>query len=319
MTLTVGFIGVGSIATIHLKNLTAHSDVTVRAVMDIDEEAAQAVADTHGAVVYTDGAELITSESLDALFVAVPPFAHGDYETLAAERGIDLFVEKPLGLSMESVQERQATIERAGVLTQVGYVCRYADITDKARELLEGRQVGTIDSTYWVSPPPTRWWRKRSKSGGQLVEQSTHVFDVHRYLAGEVSSVMGSGTDQLLCEEIDFEDFTSITLRHESGAVTHISSTCATSQASFEVTIIAEDLQITLDYLNHSLTGTVDGNAISYEGGATWYERELASFLDAVHDGSNDSIRSDYLDATKTLRLTLAAQRTVDTAERVEL
>ncbi len=318
MTQRVGFVGVGGIASIHLDTVDQHPEATVRAVADVDSDRAEATGASYDAAVYTDGEELIASEELDALVIAVPPFAHGPYERQAAERGLDLFVEKPVGLAMEAVDETRELVERAGVLTQVGYVCRYGDITERARELLDGRAIGTINSTYWSEVPPTAWWGERAKSGGQLVEQSTHVFDLHRYLAGDVSTVVGSGTDGLLVDGIDFQDATSVTMVHDTGCVSHVSSTCAAAEWRFEVDVVADGAQLSMDFTDHTLTGVVDGEEVTYEGRGTWYERELRAFLDAVGGSSSASLRSPYADGMETLRLTLAAQEAVDIGARVE-
>ncbi|ADQ68866.1 dehydrogenase [Halogeometricum borinquense DSM 11551] len=320
MTTTVGFVGAGGIAAVHLDSLDQYDGATLVAVADIDGERARAVADPRGATAYTDGHELIAeeSESLDALVVAIPPFAHEGYEREAADAGIDLFVEKPVGLDSEVVAATRRELESSGVVTQVGYVCRYAQITDRARELLDGRQVAHVDSEYWVSVPDTSWWSSRAHSGGQLVEQSTHVFDVHRYLLGEVETVRGDGTDGLLADGLDFQDATSTTLSHESGAVSHISSTCASPESRFQVRVVADDAFLELDYFEHSLSGVVDGERVTFQGDGSWYQREFEAFLAAVR-GRGDDVRSDYADAARTFEVTLAAREAAETGDCIDL
>jgi predicted dehydrogenase len=224
------------------------------------------------------------------------------------------------------VQETGRHIDEAGILAQVGYVCRYARITERALELLGGRPIAHIDSTYWSPTPETPWWRERARSGGQIVEQSTHVYDLHRYLAGDVTAATGSGTDGVLESDIDFQDSTSVTMTHKSGAVSHVSSACASPEFRFEVRVAAEDAVLELDYAEHALTGTVDGETVSYEGDGDWYRREFESFLRAAADGgtsgrddvpaeareARSDVRSDFADATKTLALTLGAREAAE-------
>lgn len=320
MTVSVGFIGAGGIASIHLETFDAvvdGYDIELAAVADVDEERARTAADSRDGTAYTDGEELIKSEPLDALVVAVPPFAHGNYERMAAARGIDLFIEKPVGLSLDRARETAQHVEGAGILAQVGYVCRYGRITERAQELLDGRRIGHIDSTYWVSPPETPWWCERARSGGQIVEQSTHVYDLHRYLAGEVTAATGSGTDRVLVDSVDFQDATSVTLEHESGAVSHVSSTCASPVSRFEVRVAAENASLELDYFEHSLSGSVDGEPIQFEGAGDWYHREFETFLRAISSESTD-VRSEYDDAVRTLELTLTARAAAEAGNRTE-
>lgn len=341
MTLSVGFIGAGGIASIHLETLDAAVDggltgcdgetvsVELTAVADVDTSRAQEVAKPRGATTYVDGVALIEEESVDAVVVAVPPFAHGEYERAAAGAGVDLFVEKPLGLDTDAVRETGRHVTEAGILAQVGYVCRYARITERTLELLDCRTVGHVDSTYWAPMPETSWWRERARSGGQIVEQSTHVYDLHRYLAGDVTEATGSGTDGLLAGGIDFQDSTSVTMNHESGAVSHVSSACASPEFRFEVRVAAEDAVLELNYAEHTLTGTVDGESVSYEGDGDWYRREFEAFLRAAAGSdstggtessiptSRGDVRSDFADATETLSLTLGAREAAESGGRV--
>ncbi|WP_224270877.1 Gfo/Idh/MocA family protein [Haloprofundus salinisoli] len=339
MTLSVGFVGAGGIASVHLETLDdaletgltdrngGSLDVELTAVADVDETRAREAAVPRDAEAYTDGVELIESESLDALVVAVPPFAHGEYERTAAEYSIDLFVEKPVDLTVDAARETARRVADSGILAQVGYVCRYAGITERALELLNGRRIGHIDSTYWVPAPDTGWWYERARSGGQIVEQSTHVYDLHRYLAGEVTSATGSGTDGLLVDAVDFQDATSVTLDHESGAVSHVSSTCGSPDSRFEVRIAAEDAYLELDYFGYTLSGTVDGEPVRYEADGDWYRREFEAFLraaagrDGVRTDTSErvDVRSTFDDAVETLELTLAAREAAETGERVPL
>ncbi|WP_227357409.1 Gfo/Idh/MocA family protein [Haladaptatus salinisoli] len=335
MTLSIGFIGAGGIASVHLETLDnaidgelkTHNgdpiDVELAAIADIDESRAREAAASRNAATYTDGIELLQSESIDAVVVAVPPFAHGDYERTAAKYGVDLFVEKPVDLSIDTARETARQIEESNILAQVGYVCRYGRITEQALELLDGRQIGHIDSTYWAPIPETSWWREQTRSGGQIVEQATHVYDLHRYLAGEVTDVTGSGTEQLLADEIDFQDTTSVTLDHESGIVSHISSTCTSPTFRFEVRIVAEDAYLELDYFDHSLSGIVDGDSVQFETDDDWYFREFNAFIRAVAERDRTrsktptgvDVRSDFEDAVKTLDLTLTAREAAESYE----
>lgn len=318
MTVALGVIGAGGIASMHLENADTMDDLSIEAVADVDEERARSAAEQREAATYTDGVRLIEDERLDAVLIAVPPFAHPEYEEAAVERGLDVLIEKPVGLSMEPVEATGAMIADSDVLTASGYVCRYAEVTERLLEYLSDRTIGSIESTYWAPVTESAWWKRRDQSGGQLVEQATHPYDLHRYLAGEVASVVGRGTDRRLVDDIDFHDASSVTMVHEDGAVSHVSATCAASTFRFETRIVAEDAQLNVDFRNHEIEGIVDGDPVHYEGSGDWYRRELRAFVDAVTADSSAPIRSDYADAAETLRLTLAATDAIESDERIE-
>jgi len=317
MTHRIGFVGAGGIAEWqHFDVLEPREDVDVVGICDVDEAAATDAADRFDATAYTDHEQLYDGEDLDAVFVCVPPFAHGPAEIDAAERGIDLFVEKPLALSMDTAEAIQDAIDDAGVLAGVGYDWRYSGGVQRARELLAGRTIATIEGRWWDGVPGNEghWWRELETSGGQLVEQSTHVTDTIRYLAGDVEQVRGAGSHRLV-DAVDFHDSTSVTMEHETGAISHVTTTCAADYDA-RVEVVAEDA--VLEITEEELSGTVDGEAIEESFDANPYAVEVDAFLAALTAGDADPIRSTYADAMRTFALTLAARESLDAEGPVE-
>ena len=193
MTVKVGFIGAGNISRAHRRHLKRIDDVAVVAVCDVDRTKAAEAAAEWGASVFTDYRIMLDKVALDAVYICVPPFAHETQEVLAAEKGIALFVEKPIALHMETAREADAAIREHGVISCVGFQGRYLDIIGKTRDLLASRPAG-LAIGYWMGGlPGTPWWRRKQMSGGQAVEQTVHVTDMARYLFGDVKTVYAGG------------------------------------------------------------------------------------------------------------------------------
>ncbi|MFB6136545.1 MAG: Gfo/Idh/MocA family protein [Halobacteriaceae archaeon] len=315
MTLRVAFIGAGGRASSHLQNVGEMDDAEVVAVCDIDEDVARDAAEPHGAAVYTEHEPMYEQEDIDAVFVGVPPFAHTDQELMAAERGIHLFVEKPIALSVEKAEEILDAVEANGVVAQVGYQMRYAEATERALELTEGRPIGLVDGYYKTSVPGTAWWRVFERSGGQIVEQVTHIYDLVRHVVGEVEEVTAYGGHRIV-DEIDFEDSVTASMRHENDAVSNIDSTSAASQHSSGIELVGGDVQLTLE--GNSLTGVVDGEEVDFEGEGDMSRAEVESFVEAARTGDDAGVRSTYADAVRTLALTLAVNESLASGDPVE-
>src|SRR5215212_1757719 len=98
----VGFTGAGIIANRHLGNLLHFDDVEVVGVADLDGARATALAARCDATPYTSQTEMLARESLDAVYVCVPPFAHGAPELECVEQGVPFFVEKPIAADWET-------------------------------------------------------------------------------------------------------------------------------------------------------------------------------------------------------------------------
>ena len=184
----VGFVGAGGVAMRHARHLAQLKDVRVVAVTDPNAAAAQSFAETTDAAVATDLDELIKT-SPDAVYVCVPPHAHGAIEEQLLDAGIAMFVEKPLAMDLPTAERIPATARQAGVVTAVGHHWRYSPAVDLVRDLLAGRPVRLVTGSWIDRVPPVPWWSKRALSGGQIVEQAVHVLDLIRLLCGDVVEV----------------------------------------------------------------------------------------------------------------------------------
>ncbi|WP_276256558.1 Gfo/Idh/MocA family protein [Halomontanus rarus] len=320
-------IGSGNIVRKHLDNLADlddHDDVDLVAVCDVNAEAAESLASEYDASVFTDHENLFDEEAFDVLIVGIPPFAHTDQELLAAEHGVDLLVEKPIALSTELAREVEDAIVEAGIVSQVGHMWRYAEITERAEELIGDRTLGLVTGHWYGGVPSVAWWRNKDQSGGQIVEQATHVYDLVRYFAGDATSVKAAGGTRINADVIDFEDCTAAVVEHETGVVSTLSASSAPRAGNNGVTLVGDGFDLTLDFSANRLEGVVDGDSIEHEGAADSVQQlamatELDAFLRAAKSGDSDAMLSPYGDARRTLELTLATQRSIDTGEMVSL
>jgi predicted dehydrogenase len=327
MTVTIALVGAGGIGTIHLGTLADIDAADVTAICDVSAEAATAAAEEFGADVYTDHEEMLSNEDLDALFVAIPPFAHTTQETAGAEAGLDLFVEKPIALSGETAARVDEAIAEAQVRSQVGHMYRYSPVVEEAVDRIGDRDVALIDGHWVGGVPPSGWWGVKEKSGGQVVEQAAHVFDLVRYFGGDVDSVCAQGGKSVVGDDIDFEDAVSASMKHESGAVSHVSTSCASPDEHVALRLVGDGFHLELEFWfegeDHPvslgrLTGTVDGEPIELEAEEDAWAREVRSFVETVGGGEGD-LRSPYDDARKTFELTLAVNEALDEKNAVEL
>ena len=319
MSVDIGFIGAGGIASTHLRNLESRDTGDVVAICDIDEAAATAAAEPHDAAVFTEFSAMYEAVDLDAVFICVPPFAHGDAEREAIEHGIDLLIEKPLALQAETAREIEAAIDDAGVLSQVGHMTRYADIVERAEELIGDRPLALVDGHWWGGVPGTAWWRVKAQSGGQVVEQATHTYDIVRYFAGDIARVLATGSQQVVTESIDFEDATSASMLHADGTTSHVSASSASPAGKHGVQLIGEDFSLELDFRANTLTGVVGGDNVDYEGSGETYGPELDAFLEAVETRDGSDLRSPYGDARQTFEATLAVNESIETGDPVDV
>jgi len=313
LVVNIGFVGCGGIAMAHVKRLSQIPEAKMVAFHDVVLQKAEDSAKSAGANAYSDLHEMLNKEKLDAVYVCVPPFAHG-FEPEIAKQGIHLFVEKPVALTMDLANKIERAVSKAGVINSVGYMWRYLDTTALAKQILEengpvGMVEGLYIDPYWF--PPGHWWIDKEKSGGQVIEQSTHVFDLARYLVGDVDRVYAEMDNRLLTDVEGFktEDVSLVTLRFKNGGIGVVLSTCA-SRRTFTGTslkIIAKDVAV--EHGGHSGTLRIywDREVRDVKPGVDSYLEEDKVFVNAVAKGDGSAIKSPYNDAVKTLEVTIAA------------
>lgn len=199
--LRTAIIGCGGIAERHAKNMAAlHEHFQLVACADTDaaraNDFAARFAPGPGLVaVYPDSATLLDAAAdhgLDALVICLPPFAHRDEVARAAARGIHVLIEKPIALDSAHGWQMVAAAEAAGIVTQVGFMYRFGAAIAHLKHLIASGAagpVGLMSTRYFCNSLHAPWWRDRTKSGGQLVEQVIHMIDLMRYLMGEADTV----------------------------------------------------------------------------------------------------------------------------------
>jgi predicted dehydrogenase len=192
-TVRIGMVGAGAVAARHVRTLLAMDGVEVAAVADPALERAKELAAEAGAAAYPNHMELLAAELLDAVYICVPPFAHGAPELAVIDAGLPMFVEKPVAIDQETAAEIAARLAGQPLLTCTGYHWRWLDIFDRAAELLADRPARLVQCSWLDKVPPPPWWLRRDGSGGQTIEQTTHVLDTTRGLAGEVTEVHAFG------------------------------------------------------------------------------------------------------------------------------
>jgi predicted dehydrogenase len=199
MTVRIGFVGTGFIARTHnwfLKHTEA--DHRIVAVHDLEPDRARAFADRVGAEVMDEDALL---DTVDVVFVTTWTSEHERLVTAAAERGVAVFCEKPLGFDAPSTQRMVESVETAGVANQVGLVLRFMPQFIHAKALLADERAGRplavsfrddqfipIQSHYGST-----WRIDPERCGrGTLLEHSIHDVDIMQWLCGPVRSVSGT-------------------------------------------------------------------------------------------------------------------------------
>ncbi len=316
----LGFIGCGLMMQQHYERLALIEDIAIVGHCDIELDAARLAAETYGGEAYTEASVMFERCKPDAIFIAVPPFAHGAIEEEAIQRGIHLFIEKPIGLDINQAKKISSLLRKSQVISSVGYCYRYAETVCQAKQLLRGKAICHISASWIGGIPSAAWWSLRNKSGGQLVEQCTHLFDIIRFVSGEVAEVYAVATRGCVgCKDnYDLDDSSVVCLRMKNGATAAIVSTCAVDHGHrVEIEFITPNVTVRLN--GTTLRVLESSKSYEYHCENDMFADESAAFIHAVATSNRKSIKSSYADALKTLNISLAANESINSGMPVKV
>ncbi len=197
----VGFLGAGLIATYHSKSLRrsgaeASCGVVRAGVYDPDNGRAEAFAKASGHFVCASEDEVL--DTCDAIYICTWTSEHPRLINKAVGRGLAVFCEKPLAVSLSEAQQMADVVGAAGVTNQVGLILRRSPAYIWARQLVEDSSAGRVMAVIFRDDQfiPTQghyasnWRADKSRAGaGTLLEHSIHDVDMLRFVVGDIAQV----------------------------------------------------------------------------------------------------------------------------------
>ncbi|MDQ4102880.1 MAG: Gfo/Idh/MocA family oxidoreductase [Actinomycetota bacterium] len=305
----IGFVGAGGVAARHARMLAEFDDVQLMSVTDLDPVRAQSFAAAHG-MRAVHGVEELIETGVDAVYVCVPPVAHGLAEQAVAAAGVALFVEKPIGLDWEGAEQTARVLAEAGVVTAVGHHWRYSSTVTWAQRVLNDRPVRLAVGAWLDKVPPVSWWALRGHSGGQVIEQAIHVLDLARLVVGEVTEVHAiADSTPPGAPDADIDGATVANLRFAGGAVGTLAATCLLGwkhRAGLEV--YADGLAVSLSEDTLEIRDGSGGLQVRRVDPDAAKRAADRAFVDTVL-GNGGDVRTPYSDALRTHRLACAVAR----------
>ncbi|MFI3256743.1 MAG: Gfo/Idh/MocA family oxidoreductase [Spirochaetales bacterium] len=230
-----GFIGMGLMGRRHAENLLQMENAKIVALCSdpIDNAEDFKKEKNLNVNIYDNGFKMIENETLDLLYICIPPFAHSGQLEYAAEKGIHVFVEKPIAHTVERAKSMVEAVHKFGIYTQVGYHMRFGGAVQKFLEMLNNGTAGKpllFTAHYECNSEHTPWWRDVNKSGGQVFEQVIHLYDMAINIMGDIVSVGGhiANLNHTHIKDYTVEDTSIANLVFSNGAMGSITgSNCA--------------------------------------------------------------------------------------------
>jgi predicted dehydrogenase len=301
MTVRIGFLGGGLIATYHGKSLhRSGADAVIAAVYDADPARTKAFAQASGAEPM-DSEEAVL-DAVDAVYVCTWTSEHPRLVAAAVERGLPVFCEKPLATTLEAATEMAAGVAAAGVVNQVGLVLRSSPAFLELKHQIEDPRSGRVQAAVLRDDQflpvqgmyGSTWRSDPAKAGaGTMLEHSIHDIDILEWLLGPATSV--SARSSTFHGHPGIEDTVVASFEHDGGAQVSLTSVwhqLLERPSLRRLEVICEHAFFTLE---HDVTGPVTwtrpGEQGSLEGG------ELFSAVAERHDGHTPNQDRGFVEA----------------------
>ena len=198
MDTKLGFavIGCGRMGLRRIDLVKNHPQAELRCVEDYDNEIARKVGTEVGCDYCSGWESAVSRPDVDCVIVSVPNKFHCDIVIAALEGGKHVFCEKPLARNSIEAQGMVEAAERSQRFLKVGSNLRYFPSVLKAKELLDGNEIGEVlFARGWIGH--SGWqigtWYSNAEiiGGGTLLDNGCHLVDLYRWFLGEVESCIG--------------------------------------------------------------------------------------------------------------------------------
>ena len=219
-TIGYGLIGAGSFGQFCLEQYRQMEQVDVRAIADVDPQAAKRAARAQGVDAAESVQALLQRDDIDLVHIATPPFTHRDLAVQALEADKHVLCEKPLAITGDDADAMVDLARKRGRILAVNLIMRYNPLAQAVHQVIEQRLLGEPLHGFFENYakdeplPVEHWFWDRSKSGGIFIEHGVHFFDLMRNWFGDGHVVCAQQTRR---PGTDIIDQVQCTVRHVGG------------------------------------------------------------------------------------------------------
>jgi predicted dehydrogenase/D-arabinose 1-dehydrogenase-like Zn-dependent alcohol dehydrogenase len=188
----VAFIGAGNYATATLIPAFKAAGTRLNTVVSLNGVSGRHAGRKFGFETTTTAVEQVfADEGINTVAISTRHDSHARLVCQALEAGKHVFVEKPLALSLDELEQIQASYSKTltagnAPMLMVGYNRRFAPQIVKIKSLLASTH-GPKSLVMMVNAgavPPEHWTNDRQEGGGRIIGEACHFVDLLRHLTG---------------------------------------------------------------------------------------------------------------------------------------
>ena len=227
-TISAGIIGCGNIFPMHAKSIANISNARILAVCDIIPEKAKRAAQQYNCEYYLDYLEMLDAYRFDIIHICTPHYLHMPITLHAAERGINVLTEKPIGLNSNEGQKMIESARNSNIRLGVIFQNRYNPGTQIVKKAVDSGKLGKIMSCrlvitwkrtdeYYESTGWKGTWDK--EGGGVVIDQAIHSIDLIRWIVNDEIDFVDANMGNRMHNKIEVEDYCEGIIQFRAGTI----------------------------------------------------------------------------------------------------
>jgi predicted dehydrogenase len=264
-------IGCGHIGKRHAEMILGNSEAELVALSDIAPKESLGI-EKYNVPFYSSIEELLNAGlAIDVVNICTPNGLHSSQASLVLEKGCNVVVEKPIGLSKAKCEEVIFKALRNNKQVFAVMQNRYSPPSVWIKELIENKVLGDIFmvqlNCYWNRD--ARYYKKggwkgtQDLDGGTLFTQFSHFIDIMYWLFGDITNIQGKFKDFTHQDSTDFEDSGFVSFDFVDGGMGALNYSTAVASQNLEssITIIGEkgSVKIGGQYMNEVEVCNIEG------------------------------------------------------------
>jgi predicted dehydrogenase len=266
MPLKICVIGVGHMGRIHADKLKQMEDVALCGLVDADDACLEEASHRHSTPPFKNHAEVLAVAQ--AAVIATPTETHYAIAKDCLERGVHVFMEKPITSTVREAEELIELARKKQVILQVGHLERFSPAF--------GRALPYIKDPMFIEAQRISPFSGRSTDIDVIFDLMIHDIDLALTIAkGEVRDVRAQGTPVVT----DKTDVANARIEFSGGCVASLTASRVSKKKERTFKIFQENGFFNLDLLKGKLTASIKDKE-----GAVQVEEYQAEEIDPVKD-----------------------------------
>lgn len=340
--LGIAIIGTGNTSLEHIRAMKDIDKAELKAIMSHDPARAESFAIGHNVKAYSNIDELLKDAEINIVDIASYHNVHVDYALKSVKAGKHVIIEKPIGISLEMLDELYEEAARNNVKVTVISQSRFDKAFIDVKRKIDAGELGrviSVNADLLNNKPANDYenhaWKtsKEKAGGGIMMMKAIHLIDVLLWMFGKVKTVYGKV--DVLKHKINVEDSGFALLKMKNNTIISIHASGAANYSHpFRITIFGEKKTLTveagkvieiqndkqksnmLSKLENKLPVSIKRVA-KYDIGTI--QEQIKQFINSITENKENNLLASISDGKEALEVILAMYKSSKTGREIKI